>query len=306
MLPNKKFLGRPQEIIIRETHRGLWYEDGVLTQVLPAGRYAIPRQPFFASQVLPRVEIVLVDVRGREMVVMSHEIQTADRLSIRAAFVVYFRVTDPVAAVHEVKNYEERLHGEIQLAMRRTLSVKTLEEILANRNQLGEEILFEIGPSALFYGVTVSRVELKDVTFPEKIKEMMNRAGIARTASLFEPEPTSPAARAALPSPTAGRLKKPVAGSEWSGSLGSLSKARQRSIRSRRRPSRPERRDSGGSAENLGRAVRPSFEPEVVGRTNGHRPGFDSHANGMHGRVVEANYYGTAEVIDVTHSVDND
>jgi len=27
------------EIIIKDTHRGLWYEDGVLTKVLEAGRY---------------------------------------------------------------------------------------------------------------------------------------------------------------------------------------------------------------------------------------------------------------------------
>ncbi len=27
------------EVIIKDTHRGLWYEDGVLKQVLGAGRY---------------------------------------------------------------------------------------------------------------------------------------------------------------------------------------------------------------------------------------------------------------------------
>lgn len=30
------------EIIIKDTHRGLWYEDGVLTKTLEAGRYQIP------------------------------------------------------------------------------------------------------------------------------------------------------------------------------------------------------------------------------------------------------------------------
>lgn len=32
-----------RELIIKDTHRGLWYEDGVLTKVLEAGRYVIPR-----------------------------------------------------------------------------------------------------------------------------------------------------------------------------------------------------------------------------------------------------------------------
>ena len=31
-----------REIIIKNTHRGLWYEDGVLKRVLEAGRYVIP------------------------------------------------------------------------------------------------------------------------------------------------------------------------------------------------------------------------------------------------------------------------
>src|SRR5205807_7688098 len=35
-------LAMKREIIIKDTHRGLWYEDGVLTKVIEAGRYQIP------------------------------------------------------------------------------------------------------------------------------------------------------------------------------------------------------------------------------------------------------------------------
>jgi hypothetical protein len=31
------------EIVIKDTHRGLWYEDGKLTKVLEAGKYQLPR-----------------------------------------------------------------------------------------------------------------------------------------------------------------------------------------------------------------------------------------------------------------------
>ncbi len=31
------------EFIIKDTHRGLWYEDGKLVKVLEAGRYETPR-----------------------------------------------------------------------------------------------------------------------------------------------------------------------------------------------------------------------------------------------------------------------
>ena len=33
-----------REFIIKDTHRGLYYEDGKLTKVLETGRYKIPRR----------------------------------------------------------------------------------------------------------------------------------------------------------------------------------------------------------------------------------------------------------------------
>jgi hypothetical protein len=31
-----------RDIIIKDTHRGLWYEDGRLIKILEAGRYKLP------------------------------------------------------------------------------------------------------------------------------------------------------------------------------------------------------------------------------------------------------------------------
>ena len=39
------------EVIIKDTHRGLWYEDGVLKQVLGAGRYKVrPKLALFLQE----------------------------------------------------------------------------------------------------------------------------------------------------------------------------------------------------------------------------------------------------------------
>jgi len=46
-----------KEIIIKDTHRGLWYEDGVLTRTVEAGRYELPEQPWFGRR--PQVEVAL-------------------------------------------------------------------------------------------------------------------------------------------------------------------------------------------------------------------------------------------------------
>jgi regulator of protease activity HflC (stomatin/prohibitin superfamily) len=167
--------------IIKDTHRGLWYEDGVLKRVLEAGRYKLPfLQGIFG---LPLVEVQLVDVRERELTIKGQEILTADKVAIRVSIIVQFRVTDPRAAIHEVEKYEERLYSDVQLAARRSLASMTLDEILTNRNQLSEDILRDVKETAARYGVSILRADVKDLVFPGNLQEIMNKVLAAeRTA----------------------------------------------------------------------------------------------------------------------------
>lgn len=131
-----------REIIIKDTHRALWYEDGVLVKILEAGRYEYsPGKRDIWGRKRSSVEFVLVDVREREITIKGQEILTADKVAIRVSIIVHFRVTDPKATVHRVEKYEERLYSDVQLAARRSLASMTLEEILTNRSRLSEDIL---------------------------------------------------------------------------------------------------------------------------------------------------------------------
>jgi len=58
-----------REIIIKDTHRGLYYEDGVLQKTLGAGRYTLPRHWDLGFYRTPKVEVELVDVRERELTI---------------------------------------------------------------------------------------------------------------------------------------------------------------------------------------------------------------------------------------------
>jgi regulator of protease activity HflC (stomatin/prohibitin superfamily) len=173
-----------REIFIKDTHRGLWYEDGVLTRMLEAGRYVIPRRlSFFGAFRRPKVEIVLVDVRERDLTIKGQEILTADKVAIRVSIIVQFRVTDPRAALHEVANYEDRLYSDVQLAARRSLAAQTLEEILTHRNRLSEDILRDVKEAASSYGVAILRADVKDLIFPGNLQEIMNRVLAAERMS---------------------------------------------------------------------------------------------------------------------------
>lgn len=171
------------DIIIKDTHRGLWYEDGVLIKVLEAGRYTLPLKRLGFLPPKPRKEIVLVDIRERDLTIKGQEILTADKVALRVSIVVQFRVVDPKLALHAVEKYEDRLYSDVQLAARRSLASMTLEEILTNRNRLSEDILRDVKNTAATYGVTIQRADVKDLVFPGNLQEIMNKVLAAERMS---------------------------------------------------------------------------------------------------------------------------
>ncbi len=174
---------RKRELVIKETHRGLWYEDGVLKRVVDAGRYVLPRYIDLGFWRRPRIEVVVVDVRERDLTIKGQEILTSDKVALRVSILVQFQVRDPALALHRVSSYEERLYSDVQLAARRSLASSTLEEILTNRNRLSEDILREVKETAGTYGVAIIRADVKDLVFPGNLQEVMNRVLAAERVS---------------------------------------------------------------------------------------------------------------------------
>src|ERR1043165_7777187 len=171
------------EVIIKDTHRGLWYEDGVLTKVLEAGRYEIRNRKGWFGRRRPLVEVLLVDMRERDLTIKGQEILTSHKVSLRVSIIVQFRVVDPKLAIHAVEKYEDRLYSDVQLAARRSLASMTLENILTNRNQLSEDILRDVKGTAASYGVTIQRADVKDLVFPGNLQEIMNKVLAAERMS---------------------------------------------------------------------------------------------------------------------------
>ena len=176
-------MSRHRTLIVKETHLGLLYEDGILREVLPAGLHQIPSAPsrlgaFFGARA-PRVEVVLIDVRSRDRTVVVQDLLTADCATISVSIVVHYRVADPRAAVHQVRNFEERLYVEAQTAVRRTLRSLSLGEVMSGRDEIGEELQIQLRESARAYGLEVSMLDFKDLVLPEELRQALNRAAIA-------------------------------------------------------------------------------------------------------------------------------
>jgi regulator of protease activity HflC (stomatin/prohibitin superfamily) len=122
-------------MIIHEGFAGLEYVDGAFTRQLKPGKYKLKR--FLDRRVR---SIVLVDLRERSITIKGQEILTADKVAIRVSLLVYFRVRDVEAAVHNVASYEERIYEDVQLAARRFLASRALEAILSDRNEISNAV----------------------------------------------------------------------------------------------------------------------------------------------------------------------
>lgn len=156
--------------IVKDARCGLLYENGVLIRILPAGRYSFWQWPWS-----PRREIVLVDLRERSATIKNQEILTADKVAVRLSLLVYFKAVDPKAAQQNVENYEDRIYEDVQLAARRFLASRTLDQILRDRNEISDAIREDVKASAQSYGVEIRRADVKDLVFPGNLREIMNK-----------------------------------------------------------------------------------------------------------------------------------
>jgi regulator of protease activity HflC (stomatin/prohibitin superfamily) len=159
------------QITIPQALVGVLYENGAYARTLAPGKYRLKNRLF------DKVErtVTLVDVRERSITIKGQEILTADKVAIRVSLLVYFRVVDPVAALHNVASYEERIYEDVQLAARRFLANRTLDAILSDRNEISDAVRDDVKTTAAAYGVEIVRADVKDLVFPGNLREIMNQ-----------------------------------------------------------------------------------------------------------------------------------
>ncbi len=121
------------------------------------------------------VEVRLVDMRGRTHEVTGQEVLTADRVTIRVNISADFRVVDPVKATSAVKDFGEALHKALQLAFRRTVGQRTLDQMLADKVSVDAEAAERVRTEMAEIGLEVGDIALKDVVLPGEMRVLLNQ-----------------------------------------------------------------------------------------------------------------------------------
>jgi regulator of protease activity HflC (stomatin/prohibitin superfamily) len=121
------------------------------------------------------VAVKLVDTRWKVSEVNGQEVLTADRVTIRVNIAANYRVTDPVKAASTVDDFAEALHRALQFAFRRTLGVRTLDQMLAEKVSVDAEAADKVRAEMAEIGIEVGEIALKDVILPGEMREILNR-----------------------------------------------------------------------------------------------------------------------------------
>ncbi|MCY0940498.1 slipin family protein [Streptomyces antarcticus] len=149
------------------------YERGI---VLRFGRLrGSVRGPGF-TMVIPVVDRMhKVNMQIVTMPVPAQDGITRDNVTVRVDAVIYFKVVDPVDAIIRVEDYRFAVSQMAQTSLRSILGKSDLDELLSNREKLNEGLELMMDSPAVEWGVTIDRVEIKDVSLPETMKRSMAR-----------------------------------------------------------------------------------------------------------------------------------
>ena len=153
--------------VLKEYERGVVFRLGKL---LPQ-----PKGPGVVLVFRPIDSIVRVGLRTAVHDVPPQDIITRDNVSVKVNAVVYYRVVDPLRAIVEVENYTYATSQLAQTTLRSVLGQAELDDLLASRDRLNQDLQRILDSQTDPWGIKVSAVEVKHVDLPEDMRRAMAR-----------------------------------------------------------------------------------------------------------------------------------
>jgi regulator of protease activity HflC (stomatin/prohibitin superfamily) len=151
-------------ILLREVKQ---YERGV---VLTMGRYTSLQEPGWRVIIPVFQQMEKVDLRVKAVDVPDQKVITRDNVSASINAVIYYKVADAAKAVLEVENFRYAVSQLAQTTMRNVVGGAELDEVLAERDKLSDQIRTIIDQETDQWGIKVDNVELKDFFLPEDME----------------------------------------------------------------------------------------------------------------------------------------
>ncbi len=152
--------------ILREYERGVIFRLGRL--VGEKGPGLILLIPIVDRMVKVSLRVVALDIPPQDVI-------TKDNVSIKVNAVLYFRVLRAQEAIVNVEDYFYATSQMAQTTLRSVLGEHELDDLLAHREKINQQLQRIIDERTDPWGVKVSAVEVKDVDLPPEMLRAIAR-----------------------------------------------------------------------------------------------------------------------------------
>ncbi len=142
------------------------YERGVIFFL---GRFQTVKGPGLIILIPFLQKMVKVDLRVIVLDVPTQDVISRDNVSVRVNAVIYFRIVDPEKAIIRVANVFEATSQLSQTTLRSVLGQHELDDMLAERDRLNEDIQNILDQRTDNWGIKVANVEIKHVDLDESM-----------------------------------------------------------------------------------------------------------------------------------------
>ena len=160
--------------ILREYERGVIFRFGRRTNAIfnPGGDGTGPGLvlliPFIDKMVKVSLRTITMDVPPQDVI-------TRDNVSMKVNAVIFFRVLDAAKAVISVEDYLYATSQMAQTTLRSVLGQQQMDDLLASREKINEELTRIIDQHTSPWGVKVAAVEVKNVDLPQDMQRAMSK-----------------------------------------------------------------------------------------------------------------------------------
>ncbi len=152
------------------------YQNAV---VFTLGRFTRTLKPGL-NFIIPFIEWShTIDMRVLTRDIPKQQVITKDNVPVTINGVVYFRVKNASTAIIEVQDYNYAISQYSQAALRDVVGGMTFDDLLAERQKIGEEIEKIVMKESTNWGMEVHAIKIQDVDVPEDLKKMMSRQASA-------------------------------------------------------------------------------------------------------------------------------
>lgn len=131
--------------------------------------------------IIPIIQTIAsrIDTRVQTTRFQSETTLTKDGVAVTIQAVLFWRVVDPQMATLEVANYRVAVELAAQTSLRDAIGKMNLANILSNLEELDEILKETIGRKSMPWGIETMSVEIRDVSIPQELQEVMSRGAQA-------------------------------------------------------------------------------------------------------------------------------